>query len=88
MTELLTTTSLCSKAEVDELLHLPELTYQDGLTPEQRNIMDAVMDSVFAKMVEDGSMKAVPPKRAGGLSQRVHSAPLNLKYLDRPNYSL
>lgn len=88
MMELLTTTSRCSKKEVDELLHLPELAYQDGLTPEQRSIMDSIMDSVFAKMVEDGSMKTVPPKRVGGLSQRVHSAPLNLKYLDRPNYGL
>lgn len=78
----------CSRKEIDELLNLPELAFQDGLTPEQRDIMDSIMDSVFTKMVEDGSMKSLPPKRAGGLSQRVHSAPLNLEYLDKPNYGL
>jgi len=78
----------CSRKEIDELLNLPELAFHDGLTPEQRDIMDSIMDSVFQKMVEDGSMKSLPPKRAGGLSQRVHSAPLNLKYLDKPNYGL
>jgi hypothetical protein len=78
----------CSKKEVDELLHLPELAYHDGLTPEQREVIDSIMDCVFQKMVEDGSMKTLPPKRAGGLSQRVHSTPLNLKHLDCPNYGL
>lgn len=88
MQELVNPTKTCSRKEIDELLNLPELAFQDGLTPEQRYIMDSIMDSVFAKMVEDGSMKSLPPKRAGGLSQRVHSAPLNLKYLDKPNYGL
>ena len=39
------------------------------------------MDDVFAKLVEDGSMKTIPPKRAAGMSQRVHAAPLVLKHL-------
>lgn len=88
MEELLTTTNNYSKGEVTELLNLPELAYQDGLTVEQRNILDEIMDAVFQKMVEDGSMKTLPPKRVGGLSQRVHSAPLPLKYLDKENYGL
>ena len=88
MMDLVTPMKTCSRKEIDELLNLPEVPFQDGLTPEQRNIMDSIMDSVFAKTVEDGSMKSLPPKRAGGASQRVHSAPLNLKYLDHPNYGL
>ena len=78
----------CSKREVTELFHLPELAYQDGLTPQQREVIDSIMDSVFEKMVEDGSLKSLPPKRAGGLSQRVHAAPLPLKHLDKENYGL
>jgi hypothetical protein len=88
MMEQLVTKNPCSKEDIDELFHLPKVVYQDGLTVEQRGILDSVMDAVFQKMVEDGSMKTLPPKRAGGLSQRVHSAPLNLKYLDKPNYGL
>lgn len=88
MMEQLTTKNPCSKEDIDELFHLPELAYQDGLTVEQRGVLDSVMDAVFEKMVEDGSMKTLPPKRVGGLSQRVHSAPLNLKYLDKLNYGL
>lgn len=88
MMEQLATKNPCSKEDIDELFHLPKVAYQDGLTVEQRGVLDSIMDAVFQKMVEDGSMKTLPPKRAGGLSQRVHSAPLNLKYLDKPNYGL
>ena len=88
MMEQLTTQNHCSKEDIDELFHLPELAYQDGLTVEQRGVLDSIMDAVFEKMVEDGSMRTLPPKRVGGLSQRVHSAPLSLKYLDKPNYGL
>lgn len=70
-----------SKEEIQELLNLPQLSYQEGLTPAQREILDSIMDDVFAKLVEDGSMKTIPPKRAAGMSQRVHAAPLVLKHL-------
>lgn len=84
----LVTTNNCSKDEATELFNLPELAYQDGLTTAQRNVLDEIMDSVFLKMLEDGSLKSLPPKRVGGLSQRVHAAPLPLKHLDKENYGL
>lgn len=70
----------CSKEDFQELISLPELSYQEGLTWQQREVLDSIMDDVFARLVEDGTMKTIPPKRAFGTSQRVHAAPLNLKH--------
>jgi hypothetical protein len=50
---------------------LPEVGYCEGLTTHQREILDEIMDSVFQKMLEDGSIKSIPPKRQYGSSQKA-----------------
>lgn len=71
---------MTSSKKYEELLSLPPVDFVQGLTTEQREVIDSIMDSVFEKLLEDGTIKEIPPKRKHGTSQRVHAAPLNLKH--------